>query len=92
MLTRESLLSSLAERLEQAAELEYQLANLESEAPEETLLFRLTGLNYPGFEGESSKAITAAGGMAQSLERQDLETKITSASRLIEEDDDEEED
>lgn len=38
------------------------------------------------------KALTAAGGVAQSLERQDLEGKVTNTGRLLKTEHDEDED
>lgn len=89
MVTVDSLLTALAESLERVTELEYELAN---KREDETLLNRLCGLEYPAKVEDKVKAITAAGGMAQSLERQDLETKITSAARLTDDEEEEEDD
>jgi hypothetical protein len=89
MITDASLVRELQAEIDRLTELER--SRLMPASSGKTLLFRLAGIEYEYLEsGEVDKAITAAGGVAQALERQDLEGTLTNTGQLIDNEEDDE--
>lgn len=91
-ITLTSFIRALTKEVNRMADLEY--SRMSSGSPD-SLLKHLTGLSYEDnvADEKTGKALTAAGGFAQALERQDLEGKLTNQGRLLDEkEDDEKED
>ena len=89
MITLTNFVTILGEEIERIGNIKD--GEMSSPPHDDTLLSRLSGLSYQDRIQDTpvDKAISAAGGFAQALERQDLEPKITNEGRLLDEEEEE---